>query len=217
MYYPSKYKKHNESLNNLINIFNNTAKKLGSEIKMCSYEKENYKNDGEILYQKTNEKIYYDFEKRHNHYPTCKQFVFKTLGQFERKIEKTDTKLSIQACTDESCFIIAWHEDYKKEEKRFIKSSTENGAGESSAKRFTSDFLEIKYKNIEIFYKILLKAFREQSFNKNSFNIDSDTNKCEYLGCSNSLSENVYSFSIRHFNGKKYCYYCQQKIQKESP
>ena len=215
MYHPNKYEEHNKSLNNLINIFNNTAKKLGSEIEMYYQEQENFRDDGGIIYKKTNEKVLYDFEKRHRYYDTCNKLAFKTLGQFERKIEKSEIKLSIQVCSDESCLVIAWHEDYKKEEKAFIKSATEDGKGESNAKRFTNDFIEIKYTNMEVFYKVLLKAFSERTFNKNSFdiNLNEKQKKCESIGCNNILSEKVYAYSIKFFNGKVYCYNCQQTLK----
>jgi len=169
MYHPSKYDAHNKALENMIIKFNDTAKIVGNELKMYSQVKENYRDDGGIEYLATGQKVLYDFEKRHNYYNGCGGLAFKTLGQFERKILKQEIKLSIQCSTDENCFIIAWHEDYKKEDKKYINSATQDGRGERNAKRFTEDFIEIKYSDMGIFYNILLNAFKEKSFNKKSF------------------------------------------------
>jgi len=169
MYHPNKYDEHNQALLKLIHEFNKVAAQKGKAVEMYYQETENYRDDGGIIYNKTSEKILYDFEKRHNYYDSCNNLKFDTLGQFERKIKKAEIKLSIQCSSDERCFVIAWHEDYKKELKAYIKSETADGKGEKNAKRFTKDFIEIKYSEMDKFYDILLYSFENNSFNKKSF------------------------------------------------
>ncbi|WP_418178993.1 hypothetical protein ACNSOO_08705 [Aliarcobacter lanthieri] len=214
MYYPNKYEEHNIAQRKLIEIFNQTANKLGSEVEMYFQEHENFRDDGGIIYKSTGEKILYDFEKRHTYYNTYKNFRFTELGQFERKIQKNEIKLSVQISTDESGLILAWHEDYVRKNVNYIKSKTEDGKGEINGKRFTSDFIEISYKNIEIFYHILVKAFKEKKFNKESFKNFVLNNKiiCEYTGCNKGLTDKVYNYSIAKYQGRAYCYDCQKKV-----
>jgi len=169
MYHGSKYEAHNKALNSFIESFNKIAIEKGNEIEMYFQETENYRDDGGIYYKKNGHKILYDFEKRFSYYNTCNSFKFKTLGQFERKIRKPEIKLSIQCSNDEKCFIIAWHEDFMKEEKRIIGSKTEKTTKEYDGKRFTNAFLEIKYSQFEHFYDILLYAFIHNMFNEKSF------------------------------------------------
>ena len=171
MYHPNKYQEHDKALNYLIVNLNKVAEKFGGEVQMYFQEQENFRDDGGVIFLNSGEKFLYDFEKRHSHYNGCKELKFDTLGQFERKIQKKEIKLAIQSSTDEKCLILAWHEDYKKEEKEYIKSATENGNGESNAKRFTKDFLEISYDNLEIMYYIFIKAFKTDNFNKASFSL----------------------------------------------
>lgn len=171
MYHPSSYESHNEALLRFIDVFNMSSKKFGSEVEMYYQEKENFRDDGGIIHIESSEKILYDFEKRKSYYPSCDKFKFKNegLGQFERKIQKPEIELSIQCCTDESCFMVAWHEDLKNEKKVYLNSQTENGKGERNAKRFTMNYVEIKYSDMDTFYKIVLNAFKQQNFNKKSF------------------------------------------------
>lgn len=169
MYYPKKYEEHNTALKNLIDMFNKTAKKLGGLIEMYFQEQENYRDDGGVIYKATNEKLLYDFEKRHQHYESCQQFAYPSLGQFERKIKKKEIKLSIQCSSDETCLLLAWHNDYQKEKAENIKSSTEDGEGETNSKRFTTDFIEINYKDMDVLYDIFLSAFQRKTFDKSVF------------------------------------------------
>jgi len=169
MYHPGKYKEHDKALNNLITKFNEVANELGNEVQMYFQEKENYRDDGGVIFTATGDKFLYDFEKRHKYYVNCKGLKFHTLGQFERKIKKQEIKLAIQCSTNEDCLVLAWHEDYKKETKEYLKSKTEDGKGESNAKRFTKDFIEISYDHLEIMYNIFLNAFKNKTFNCKSF------------------------------------------------
>lgn len=169
MYHSKKYEKHNIALNNFIKIFNKTAINKGNKIKMYYQEKENYIDDGGIIYIPNDFKILYDFEKRFSYYYKCNAFKYKTLGQFDRKIRKPEIKLSIQCSKDEKCFMVAWHEDYFNERNLKIGSKTEICSKEYDGKRFTKDFIEISYQRMDIFYDILYYAFQKNVFNKENF------------------------------------------------
>ena len=171
MYHADKYESHNEALKKFIKAFNEVAKNMGDKLEMYYQEIENFKDDGGIIYKPTEERILYDFEKRFSYYNSCGQFKFDTLGQFERKIRKSIIKLSIQCSKDEKCHMIAWHEDYVKEIKYNIGSVTASGSREYDGKRFTKDFIELTYKQFDVFYKILLYAFENNAFNKSSFQV----------------------------------------------
>jgi len=170
MYHPDKYQEHNEALDRLCTSFNKVAEGAGNQIYMESSKIENFIDDGMIVYVPTNNKILYDFEKGHKYYDNC-DFPFSDFGQFERKIKKPEILLSIQCSKDEKCFCIAWHEDFKKEKLQRIGSITGSGDKEYSGKRFTTNFKEFKYDEMDIFYEVLLKAFTSNTFNSSCFQI----------------------------------------------
>jgi len=168
MYFPTQYEPHNESLEKFIKIFNNISQeKFDGRIIMDANKKENYREDGRIIDTLSGKNIYYDWEKRHSYYIDC-GFPFATFGQFERKIQKLEILLSIQCNKLETCFIIAWHEDFKRAPKKFIKSKTSNGY-EKTPKRFINEFKEFKYSEMEEFYKVLQRAFDNNIFNHTIF------------------------------------------------
>lgn len=169
MYHADKYEAHNEALKKFIEVFNEVAKSKGNELEMYHQKVENFRDDGGIIYRPNNMYILYDFEKRFSHYDSCKKFKFKTLGQFERKLRKPEIKLSIQCSLNEHCFMVAWHQDFINESKQNIGSVTANGKREYSGKRFTKDFIELTYKQMDKFYDILIYAFQYNKFNKASF------------------------------------------------
>lgn len=170
MYYPSKYDEHNESLKRFVKLFNETAGKLGGRIVMRIRENENFRDDGIIQDCKTDMQILFDWEKRQSYYTKC-GFPFDTFGQFERKIKKEEILLSIQCSQNEDCFCIAWHEDFKDENIEFIPSATESGEPEFTGKRFTKKFLELRYDEMDKFYKILENAFDRRTFNSTTFKL----------------------------------------------
>ena len=171
MYHSKKYDSHNKALNEFIRNFNKAAEIKGNKLEMYYQEIENFKDDGGIIFKENNSRILYDFEKRFSYYVGCGGFRFKTLGQFDRKIRKPEIKLSIQCSSDEKCFLIAWHEDYYLQKNFKIGSVTQSGSREYDGKRFTEDFKEIAYNKMDVFYDVLLYAFENNQFNKNSFNV----------------------------------------------
>lgn len=170
MYHPDKYSSHNEALEKFCETFNQAAVKEDDKIFMKPSDIENFREDGEIIYKPADKRILYDFEKRFSYFDECNKFKFDTFGQFERKIQKPEIALSIQCSKDEKCFIIAWHEDYKKEKIVYLRSRTGSGGTEGTGKRFTKDYLQLSYAEMDKFYKILLKAFAH-GFNLQSFNV----------------------------------------------
>mgnify|MGYP001174904920 CR=1 FL=1 len=168
MFYPSRYEDHNNALKNFIKLFNLKSIAGNHNLKMSSNLNENYYDDGNILNEINKREISFDFEKRFKYFDTY-GFKFKTLGQFERKIIKSKIKLSIQCSTDEKSFLVAWHEDFYKEKKYKTYSSTESNIKENNPKRYTQDFLEIRYDSMDYFLKIISNSFNKNQYNKSTF------------------------------------------------
>jgi len=170
MYHPDKYQPHNEALDRFCTLFNQAAARLGALISMQPSAIENFREDGKIVYTLTGASILYDFEMRDRHYNTC-GFPFKDFGQFERKILKPEIALSIQCSKDETCFCLAWHEDFKQVPVKYMGSVTAPGDKEYTGKRFTTAFKELNYSQMDDFYLMLLKAFSDDAFNATCFRI----------------------------------------------
>lgn len=168
MYHPGKYQAHNQSLDKFCELFNQTAAKLGKELAMIVNRNENFKDDGCVAYLPAKKKILYDWEKRDRYYQSH-GFPFEDFGQFERKIQKPEIFLSIQAAKNEEAFCIAWHNDFRKEAIKHIGSVTENGSKEYNGKRFTKKFKELRYNEMDTLYYVLLKAFQEKKFDYRCF------------------------------------------------
>lgn len=171
MYHSNKYKESNDSLERFCDVFNKISADLGGEITFDISQVENFRDDGKIIHHAQNRVILFDWEKRHSYYDKCGAFKFDTFGQFERKIRKPEIELSIQCSTDEKCFCIAWHQDFRKEKLVSMGSKTANGGKEYDGKRFTKKFMEISYNNMEIFYRVLLKAFTDNTLNSECFKL----------------------------------------------
>ena len=170
MYHPDKYNHHNNALEKFCVLFNKAAAMLGDHLHMKPSAKENFREDGEILYKPANHRILYDFEKRFSYYDQHKMFKFDTFGQFERKIQKPEISLSIQCSKNEDGFIIAWHDDYRNEKIVYMNSKTATG-WEKTGKRFTKKYMELAYHEMDKFYKMLNKAFTENRFNASCFDL----------------------------------------------
>jgi hypothetical protein len=98
-------------------------------------------------------------------------FIFRTLGQFARKIKKSEIMLSIQ-CTQTSpqwpetnkmppgaYFVAAWHEDFK--EAGTVTRTTEAGTGELGDFWDCDNYGIFKFNQsgVELFKKILKKQY----------------------------------------------------------
>lgn len=155
------YDKHNESLERFKALFNNCN--LNDEIKMKVYKKETYESDGEIIDNKTQKSIHFDWEYREKYFKNCK-FAFNTLGQYERKLIKPVIDISIQCDSTETGVVVGWHEDWLKENKTNLNLSTDS-SDQYGTVRYTSNFKVYSYKNISD-----LKAMLRRAFDKNTFN-----------------------------------------------
>lgn len=165
MYRPSMYNKHDQTLGAFVDLFNNSS--TLPNIIMKPNEIETYDNDGEIIDCLTNQSIGFDWEYRDRYFENC-NFQFDSLGQFERKIVKPSIQLSIQCDSTETGIAVAWHEDWLREDKEKRNLSTDTIA-ELGTVRYTKSFKIYSNDDIHKFKKMLDKAFRNNTFNKNSF------------------------------------------------
>ena len=90
---PSMYNRHEANLKAFVEKFNNVKDDL--RLVMQIYNTENFRDDGVIVDTKTGKRITFDWEIR-DRYFTSGKFVFKELGQFERKLRKGEIGLSLQ-------------------------------------------------------------------------------------------------------------------------
>ena len=162
MYYSERYQEHNKALDRFVSVFNKNSNLNNYDLSMFVQKIENFRDDGWIKFPDSSS-VKYDFEKRFTYYPSYDEFQFKDLGQFERKIAKKEILLSIQSSSDETGFLFAFHSDFLREEKKFISSKTSTGY-EKTAKRFTKNFLEISYKDMAVFQKMLLNCYESKNF-----------------------------------------------------
>ncbi|MBU4501687.1 MAG: hypothetical protein KKA79_03790 [Nanoarchaeota archaeon] len=133
---------------------------------MSLRKNENFRDDGVITFEDGNS-IIFDWEKRDAHW-TGDRFPFSELGQFERKLQKQEIKLSIQCNKEEKTFAIGWHEDWLKENK-IRRNLATNNVDESGVVRYTSKFKVYSYDEIDKFMDVIIKAFKKSAFNYRSF------------------------------------------------
>jgi len=175
MYYSDRYNDHNNALKRFINIFNTNGRKFGGYVWMVYHEKENYRDDGIIIYRPQMRSISYDFEKRHTAYWNYGRYTFDTLSQFERKLIKPELDLSIQCSTAEDGVLIAWHSDFLLAPIETYRAKTQNGYEENMMCRKTKHFKEYYYlesgenTGMDELYNVLLRAFINYQFNYRSF------------------------------------------------
>ena len=178
MYYPDKYDDHNNALKRFINIFNDHGRKYGCSILMHYHTKENYKDDGIVIYRPAMRSIGYDFEKRHTAYQCYGKHTFKKLSQFERKLVKPMIDLSIQCSTNEDAVLIGWHSDFLKSPIETYKAKTKDGFEKQMRCRSTEHFREYSYsdrgeqKGMDALYRVILGAFINYQFNYRSYRYD---------------------------------------------
>jgi len=121
MYHPCKYEEHDRALNNLITKFNKVANRLGNEVQMYFQEKENYRDDGGVIFTATGEKFLYDFE---NKTFNCKSFVLISTPQGKY----LNTPIFDIECNDLIELVTRQNSDYKEVAKLEIKRRMcENG------------------------------------------------------------------------------------------
>jgi len=170
MKHPDQYQPHNTALEKFRKIFNAEAKKKGIPLYMPASE-ENYVDDGKIIHTLTQQEIIFDFEKRHCHYITY-GFPFDDLGQFGRKTTKLKISLSIQCNKNEDSFVVAWQEDFRKGKNKKVGCKTGSGDTEQVDRWSTTKFKEFRYSEMDKFQEMLLRAFKNNTFNASCFKID---------------------------------------------
>jgi len=156
MYRPSFYNKHDETMNSFAKLFNEC--KECSNLKMVPITKETFIDDGEIIDEKTGKRFSFDWEYRDKYFSNG-IFKFDTLGQYERKIVKPSIQLSIQCDSTATAIAVAWHEDFKKENKIKLSLATDYSKKQYGAVRYTHAFKVYFYKDIVEFKKMIQRAF----------------------------------------------------------
>ncbi len=152
MYWPSKYKDHNDSLDRWIPLFNET------DPKYITAKRESRPGIRDVVIDLLGKKIGMDWQKRsRKHWKEGGKFPFVELGQFERKFDShKEIALSIQCNNEETAFVVAWHKDFG--ESIEIERDTENGELEKGGMRTTKKFKEFMYEEISDFKSWLLKT-----------------------------------------------------------
>ncbi len=162
----SMYQAHEKSLSNFADAFNAVID--CHPIVMQIYHVENYRDDGVIVNTKTGERICFDWEIRDNYFARGK-FQFKTAGQFERKLKKDEIGLSIQCASDQSAFLVAWHQDWLKETSVMRKLKTDIPQRKKEAIRYTRHYKVYSYMEINQFRGMIANALALHLFNHNVF------------------------------------------------
>lgn len=166
MYRPSKYNKHNESLENFAKLFND--EQSAKHIVMEPIDEETYDNDGKFVNIKTGEEIGFDWEYRDRYFSNG-VFSFDSLGQYERKLIKKSIQLSIQCDNTQTAILVAWHEDFLLENKVKIGLATDSPRKQYGGVRYTKRFKIYSYQEIKEFKKMIEKAFTSGDLNASIF------------------------------------------------
>ena len=156
MYRPSLYSKHDETMNNFAELFNNCS--TCSNLRMEPITEETFIDDGEFIDINTGKRFSFDWEYRDKYFSNG-NFAFDTLGQYERKIVKPSIQLSIQCDSTETAIVVAWHEDFKKENKQKLNLSTDYSEKQFGAVRYTHAFKVYMYTDIDEFKRMIQRAF----------------------------------------------------------
>ena len=165
MYRESKYEISAKSLKYFAELFNEEDK--FPHIKIYPIEEETFIDDGYIKNELTGQKIGFDWEIRDKYFENG-VFRFDSLGQFERKIIKPSIELSIQCDKTQTAVIVAWHQDWKKENPEIKHLSTDH-EDQIGKVRYTKFFKIYKYSDIENFKKMIAYAFATNKFDHSVF------------------------------------------------
>lgn len=156
MYRPSLYSKHDQTMNDFAQLFNTCPE--CPNLKMFPITEETFIDDGEFVDELTGKRFSFDWEYRDKYFSNG-QFAFNTLGQYERKIVKPSIQLSIQCDSTETSVAVAWHEDFKKENKIKLSLDTDYSQKQFGAVRYTHAFKIYMYSDIAEFKKMIQRAF----------------------------------------------------------
>lgn len=165
MYRGSKYDISEKSLNHFAELFNRENRL--KHIKIYPIEKETFVDDGYIKNELTGQKVGFDWEIRDKYFENG-VFRFDSLGQFERKIIKPSIELSIQCDKTQTAVIVAWHQDWKKEnpEIRCLSTDSEDQMGKV---RYTRHFKIYRYSELSNMKEMISRAFDADKFDYSIF------------------------------------------------
>lgn len=165
MYRGSMYNTHNKSLNKFADVFNNCNKFKHIIIKPI--EEETYDNDGMIINANIGQCFGFDWEYRDKYFSNCK-FSFDSLGQYERKLKKSSIELSLQCDSTQTGVMVAWHQDWLKENK-ITRSLSTDSADQHGTVRYTKSYRIYSYNNISDLKEMIDNAFNLGELNKKAF------------------------------------------------
>lgn len=166
MYRPSKYDKHNETLEYFANLFNTETSV--TDIIMSPNKEETFDNDGYFIDLNTGEKIGFDWEYRDRYFKNG-NFCFDSLGQYERKLRKASIRISLQCDSTQTAVLVAWHEDFLLEDKVRLSLATDYNQKQNGDVRYTKEFKIYRYGEIKEFKQMLKRAFITKTENCSVF------------------------------------------------
>ena len=168
MYRPSLYNKHNESMEHFSEKFNSCP--VCRHIKMEPHPVETFDNDGVFVDTKTGKSIGYDWEYRKNYFANC-IFRFKTLGQYERKLQKESIQLSLQCDSTETGIAVGWHEDWLREpvERKALKTVCPQD--EDGSVRNTRKFKIYSFEEMASFKRMVAAAMERGIYSSRIFQL----------------------------------------------
>lgn len=163
---PSMYQRHEDSLAKFVDLFNNCRD--GLPLVMQVYQVENFRDDGIIVNTRTGKRIVFDWEIRDKYFNRG-TFQFKELRQFERKIKKDEIGLSLQCDREETAVLVAWHNDFLKNDPLEVKLSTDYQWNEHNLVRATRAFKIYQYSEIKEFRRMLNRSLSDTRFDSSVF------------------------------------------------
>ncbi len=123
--------------------------------------------DGEFVDENTGNSFSFDWEYRDKYFSNG-IFDFDTLGQFERKIVKPSIQLSIQCDSTNTAIAVAWHEDFRRENRITRSLDTDYNDKQLGNVRYTHAFKIYLYTDISEFKEMIQRAF-DGEFNSSVF------------------------------------------------
>ncbi len=166
MYRPSMYQKHDETMLNFAELFNNCHEHR--HILMRPNPEETFDNDGVFVDVNTNNSIGFDWEYRDAHFANC-HFDFNSLGQYERKLQKPSIQLSIQCDSTVTGIAVGWHEDWLSERKEMRSLLTDSIVRERGTIRYTKKFRIYSFEQVNIFKAMIANAMRMRIYSSKIF------------------------------------------------
>lgn len=156
MYRKSKYHISQASLEYFATRFNQSPVHKNLEWRVINTE--TYKDDGKFLDVDTGKTMGFDWEIRDNYFENG-EFKYDTVGQYERKMTKPSIKISLQSDKDCYAIIVAWHEDFFKENIQKMNLATDTEVKQKDAEvRYTKHFKIYTINEIDKFKEMIYYA-----------------------------------------------------------